>query len=313
MTTPVRDPATRRFVGRLDDLVFIEEKFNESDWVRNRGRFADYVGQSGGGGGAGGAGKELPVRKNAVGYVPPSKRLGRKFKNPEDFVDNAMVKDLEALYASDPPFETNGSLIRDSISGKRFLTANISIIDSTDGTPVANLTRTFHQDGSVYHSHFDVHEGLQGEGFAAAVNSRAEYHYQSMGFTHIDLVANIDVGTYAWARQGYDFKGLDSLGEGYFVSYYKDVYSNEMSQKGIDPEGRAERLFGDRTSIHAWEVAALDDGETYAYATYAKSGEGHVGKALMLNGESWLGTKSLDPDSDSYKVGHAYYRQKGVR
>lgn len=32
----------------------LSEKFNESDWVRNRGRFADYTGQSGGGGKRGG-------------------------------------------------------------------------------------------------------------------------------------------------------------------------------------------------------------------------------------------------------------------
>lgn len=36
--------------------VQFEEKFNESDWVRNQGRFADYVGQGGGhGGGSAGA------------------------------------------------------------------------------------------------------------------------------------------------------------------------------------------------------------------------------------------------------------------
>lgn len=46
-----------RFVWGDDDIVMLvtEEKFSESDWVRNSGRFADFVGRSGGSGGSGGS------------------------------------------------------------------------------------------------------------------------------------------------------------------------------------------------------------------------------------------------------------------
>lgn len=54
------------------------EKFAESDWVRNRGRFADFVGRRGGGGAAGGAagaaedarGDESGYAEAANGWVP---------------------------------------------------------------------------------------------------------------------------------------------------------------------------------------------------------------------------------------------------
>lgn len=42
----------------IDALFEVAEKFAESDWERNRGRFANYIGRGGSGGRAGGGGKE---------------------------------------------------------------------------------------------------------------------------------------------------------------------------------------------------------------------------------------------------------------
>lgn len=64
---------------------------------------------------------------------------------------------------------------------------------------------------------------------------------------------------------------------------------------------------------HAWEIAALDDGKKYAWKTNSKSGEGTLGKAVMLKADWWYGEKSLIPGTKSYELGQSYYKAKGVK
>lgn len=73
------------------------------------------------------------------------------------------------------------------------------------------IQRTFARDddGTLYAGHdlLDLDPRWQGQGFAAAWNNYLESWYRDSGVRRIHLEANIDVGGYAWASQGYDWAG----------------------------------------------------------------------------------------------------------
>jgi hypothetical protein len=47
---------------------------------------------------------------------------------------------------------------------------------------------------------------VQGSGFAEKFNQNLYSWYRQSGIRFVDIKANIDVGGYAWARAGYDFR-----------------------------------------------------------------------------------------------------------
>lgn len=58
---------------------------------------------------------------------------------------------------------------------------------------------------TVYHTLLKLEPAYQGQGFAELFNAQAEAAYRAAGVQSIQLHANITVGGYAWARQGYDW------------------------------------------------------------------------------------------------------------
>jgi hypothetical protein len=80
------------------------------------------------------------------------------------------------------------------------------------GNEVGKTERTFHRGNGddpdarwVSHDLLYLDKDQQGAGFAQEFNAHMENAYRDSGVSHIRLEANIDVGGYAWARQGYDF------------------------------------------------------------------------------------------------------------
>lgn len=81
-----------------------------------------------------------------------------------------------------------------------------------EGNKVGKTERTFHRGNGddpdalwVSHDLLALEKDQQGAGFAQEWNAHTEKWYKESGVSHIRLEANIDVGGYAWARQGYDF------------------------------------------------------------------------------------------------------------
>lgn len=63
------------------------------------------------------------------------------------------------------------------------------------------------RDGKVYaiHALLELDRDHQGQGFAEAFNSHLFDWYRESNLDRVALTANIDVGGYAWARNGYDW------------------------------------------------------------------------------------------------------------
>lgn len=88
-------------------------------------------------------------------------------------------------------------------------------IQNADGVELGGSRRIWRveDDGSltVHHSVLNLDRTVQGGGFGQRFNARAEAAYRAAGVTEIDLEANLDVGGYTWATQGYDFNGAADL------------------------------------------------------------------------------------------------------
>jgi GNAT superfamily N-acetyltransferase len=166
------------------------------------------------------------------------------------------------------------------------------------------FARTIDVRGDVRHDEFWVTEKLQGRGFGTKFYRQSEVAYRRMGVGAIRLIANSEVGGYAWARMGFDFDKTE-----------KDhIWNKGSGPKGI--LGKAQDLWAIETGSdrigglpfpkqdhpwHAWEIAALT----------TPSGR-RVGKEAML-GNAWFAVKELKPGSLGVQVGETYYAAKASK
>lgn len=85
------------------------------------------------------------------------------------------------------------------------------ILDSNGrsvGTTIRQFSRNRNGTLSVYHALMTLDRRVQGQGFAEAWNGRLMRWYSESGLDRITVSANIDVGGYTWARQGFDFASV---------------------------------------------------------------------------------------------------------
>lgn len=168
-----------------------------------------------------------------------------------------------------------------------------------DRTEVGHFMRHLERDkkGNLMatHSSLALDDAHQGHGFALGFNDNAERHYQKWGAHAIRLHANITVGGYAWARQGWDFSN-DAHRKEMWDTFkrWADAHGHTFPKRDYD------RL---RKSGHAWEMADYDPaGETHHVRRWdidkknQVDGHFHLGKAFLLQ-HPWNGTKDLRPGS----------------
>ncbi|MEV6798531.1 hypothetical protein AB0M91_09305 [Micromonospora rifamycinica] len=180
--------------------------------------------------------------------------------------------------------------------------ANADILDA-NGDHVGSLTRGISEDDTeayALHAMLSIDDPeLQGAGFARAFNSHLEDWYRQAGIRRIELEANIDVGGYAWARSGYDFKtpaaALKIMGRleeflGRAERGALDIPEDRIDAQIEAAEALLERIrtaaFGSVDYPSAYEVSQL--------GRWPGAGRDDVwiGKATLL-GSSWEGVKPL--------------------
>lgn len=89
------------------------------------------------------------------------------------------------------------------------ITLSAKLMDST-GYYVGDYIRIFKEGskGEIYveHDWFMIRQEVQGKGIGQAVNDNLMAFYREHGIDRIELNAGMDVGPFAWARQGYRLK-----------------------------------------------------------------------------------------------------------
>lgn len=170
-----------------------------------------------------------------------------------------------------------------------------------DGSTVGEFQRTLNvRTGEVHNDLFDLRREFQGGGFGGKFYAHAEGNLLSYGAKKITTFANLSIGSYAWARMGFDWE------------HPYDGESMSIGVRDLWKESYKDVRFPYRKKVlKPWEIAALTgpDGT-------------QIGKAYLLDGrvvndekrgKSWDAVKFLNPDSTGFKVGEAYYRAKGYK
>ena len=67
-------------------------------------------------------------------------------------------------------------------------------------------SRTGKRVSSVEHAYWDLASDVQGSGISAAFLKASKQMYRQMGLDRITVHADISIGSYAWARGGFDFR-----------------------------------------------------------------------------------------------------------
>lgn len=165
----------------------------------------------------------------------------------------------------------------------------------------------------------------QGSGIANTLYKNTEQYWRHLSGgnpLNIHILANISIGTYAWAKKGFSFASKQELKNAreefkeFWASNGKD-YRKVLEDCGVSD-------LNDITE--PWEFAMLDDGNTYdisrlidpesdnaQYKSEIKDTRATVGKAFMLGGKSaWSGIKRLNQDHASGVVSNHFNRKVGV-
>lgn len=173
------------------------------------------------------------------------------------------------------------------------LTVTAAILDNA-GNPVGTTVRQFFRDRDgpfVYHALLTLDPHVQGQGFAEAWNNHLMDWYVESGLVRIEVTANIDVGGYTWARQGFDWasKGPALAASNRLereVSMNAHLYDAEQ-QAAVDAiVARMALPFDDDRFPTAYEMSQVG----------RKPGQGKndawPGKNAML-GSTWSGVKPV--------------------
>lgn len=163
------------------------------------------------------------------------------------------------------------------------------------GKSVGEIERQFSraEDGTLraYHMYLKLNPDVQGQGFAQAWNGHLENWYRDSGVGSIHVGANIDVGGYAWARQGFDFESW-ATADGvagrlkWRITQHATRYDTDQIAAAREMIDRMRLPFDDPRFPTAYEVSE----------TGRKPGQGRndfwPGKDAML-GSSWNGIKPV--------------------
>jgi SPP1 gp7 family putative phage head morphogenesis protein len=179
------------------------------------------------------------------------------------------------------------------------------IIRHPDGRHVGLFSRAYYRDGDTMiasHSLLELNSAQQGQGFSKAFNRHLEDWYRRSGVDHIVLHANIDVGGFAWARAGYDFRtASDATAILARLESKADAYRKILPQlNGSDADlVRRQIAAADAILQDAQQFNFGEDGYPTAYRISqagwwkgAGRDESWIGKETLLR-SSWKGVKPL--------------------
>lgn len=154
------------------------------------------------------------------------------------------------------------------------------------GNEVGQGTRTIQAASrkTVAHSGFTLAEGMQGQGFMTRYNQHVEGSYRAHGIERIEIHASGGlaggrqvVGSYAWARAGYNFSGPMAR---------ESVARAALAHKGASPHVRAEI---ERVAANPHSTPA-----EFAMIGHTPGAKMWPGKEILLgHGPGWDGVKTL--------------------
>jgi hypothetical protein len=189
-----------------------------------------------------------------------------------------------------------------------------------DHNQVGEFARDYRRDPNdgtltAHHAYLKLERDVQGQGFAEEFNNHVEAWYRESGVDAIELLANIDVGGYAWARSGYDFATVNDAiaiigkledklgiyeGQAELLRLDIDAGDGDIAELTAELNRIEEQVLAGEAIVEAAQTHAF--GELGYPTAYEISQAGRwagatredewIGKSAML-GSSWNGVKPL--------------------
>jgi hypothetical protein len=204
----------------------------------------------------------------------------------------SLVARVDAVHEPDRLDHPNGFMINGSIL-------------NADGEQVGVFTRVLYRatgdhPSYVANAYLRIDSSAQGSGFASQLNKTMFDWYRQAGIDHVEVHANIDVGGYTWAAQGFDFANPSA------AAAWRESMRETLAQYDGQPETLASELGlsvdDARGQIKHFRqmLGAQQAGQSvsaYAFSQVGrKKGQGKndlwIGKFMML-GSGWDGVLPL--------------------
>jgi hypothetical protein len=190
-----------------------------------------------------------------------------------------------------------------------------------DSGAIATFQRTINRRSKELHNDYlSLPDTVRGQGFAEEFYHHVEQYVAEGGIVNVTVNANINVGSYAWARRGFDITSSRSYAFSTLYDRLKRYRNNppERFEFDLDEDGK---VINTRTlppvPFEEWQLALIDHflkrlqeadprltmreiagfSEDW-YQWMGKTEEGrplhlHLGKKIMLGGFSWDGRKDV--------------------
>jgi hypothetical protein len=166
-------------------------------------------------------------------------------------------------------------------------------IYDADGNWAGEFQRKFFRDESgdmvVEHALLRIEDDYQGTGFSKVFNRTAENYYISHGVNKVDIHAALDVGGYAWAKQGFDWAPKGGATSN-VKRQFDDVLSSPSLPASVRRSGESLRTRLDLPTSDP-DYPAPREVASWGYVQGAST---WPGKQTLL-GSDWYGQKSLTP------------------
>jgi len=179
--------------------------------------------------------------------------------------------------------------------------------DPVSGDNIGSISRTIYSD-HAYHGYLSVSPSARGTGAVPSMLSNQIDLYKKMGLQSVRLGANIDVGSYAWAKYGFVPKtqfDWDHLRNKRMKPDWESMKPGLANQP--DVIHHVDRILADPDPHAIWDLA---DVPYKAPLSWQREGtpERTIGKALLMN-KSWSGKLDLNGE-DSMARFNDYVRSK---
>jgi len=181
------------------------------------------------------------------------------------------------------------------------------IVDA-DGEFVGHFDRGLYLNNDnrweVHHNLWSLEAEVQGQGLATKINDAAFDLYRAWGVDEVTLLANIDVGGYAWAKQGFAwdrsahsevitmFGRVERRLDEYFDTYLPETLEAARADLAVLRQ-RARDFDPSHPSFPSpFDISRIGYRDEIAALHPAKKGYRWVGKDAML-GSTWYGVLPL--------------------
>ena len=171
-----------------------------------------------------------------------------------------------------------------------------------DGRQVGTSVRTWTLDPdgrlTAYHAFLSLDSDVQAGGFSQRYNANAEEVYRDAGVSWINIHADLDVGGYTWASQGYDFQRREDLSSvaARFRRHARRLDPDDPLRAEINRLLRraTQRNFDAGTHPTPYEFAMIGKDRAAPQTVPDTSRQVMMwpGKKLML-GSDWMGRKPI--------------------